>query len=273
MGLRSCVPLQRPLARYWPICLLAGCVIALTACSPVPRHGTAFLVEFGTNSLEAASTTATQDLDRAAKAMRNRLATAGLRSHVERADPDRLLIKVRTFGSNDVANARQVLSRSGMLEFRMVHLESEQLLAEGLIAPGYEILRLETKDSRGNKRPVPYLIKKKPERGLTGKYMSHAAVTRHAVTDEPQIQFELNGEGAKLFAEITHEYSPHDGKYYQLGIVFDGRLYSAPRIDQPIEGGRGMISGSFDPKEALALANLLENPLDFPPRIVQETSF
>lgn len=264
---------HRSLVSYWQICVLAGCIIGLTACSRVPRHGTAFLIEFGTNQLEAGSTTVTQDLDRAAKAMRSRLETAGLKSHVERANPDRLLIKVRTSNSNDVARAREVLSRAGLLEFRMVHPESEQLLADGLVAPGYEILRAETKDAGGNKRTVPFLIKKKPERGLTGRYMSRAAVARDAITEAPQIQFELNLEGGKLFAEITREYGPHNGKYHRLGIVFDGQLYSAPRIDQPIEGGRGIIGGNFDAKEALALANLLENPLDFPPRIVQETSF
>jgi SecD/SecF fusion protein len=263
---------HRFLARYWQIGLL-GCLIGLAACSRVPRHGTAFLVEFGTNQLEASSMTTRQDLDRAAKAMRSRLETAGLKSQVERTNSDRLLIKVQTSNTNEVASARELLSRSGRLEFRMVHPESEQLLADGIVAPGYEILRMEIKDGRG-KRTVPYLIKKKPERGLTGRYMSRAAVARHSVTDEPQIQFELNPEGGKLFAEITREFAPQNGRYHRLGIVFEGQLYSAPRIDQPIEGGRGIISGaSFDANEALALANLLENPLDFPPHIVEERSF
>jgi preprotein translocase subunit SecD len=261
-----------PNSRYFRA-LLTACIVGLTACSPVPRHGTAFLIEFGTNNLQAAATPATQDLDRAVNVMRNRLADAGFQFQVERSGLDRLLIKVGILGSNDVAAARQVLSQAGILEFRMVHPESDQLLSEGLVAPNYEILRVETKDRLGNKRQVPYLVNKKPERGLTGKYMSRAGVSRDAVRGGAEIDFELNAEGATLFVDITREYAPRAGKYYQLGLVLDGRLYSAPRIDEPIEGGRGRIHGQFDKKEAIALANILENPLDFPPHIVQETTF
>ena len=69
------------------------------------------------------------------------------------------------------------------------------------------------------------------------------------------------------------KYSPKGNKYYQLAIVLDGRLYSAPRIMGPIPGGRGIITGQFDVQEALALANLLENPLEAPHRIIDEKTF
>jgi SecD/SecF fusion protein len=52
--------------------------------------------------------------------------------------------------------------------------------------------------------------------------------------------------------------------------VLDGELYSAPQIKEPIEGGRGVISGRFDIKEANNLANILENPLEAPVRIIEE---
>jgi SecD/SecF fusion protein len=54
--------------------------------------------------------------------------------------------------------------------------------------------------------------------------------------------------------------------------VLDGVLYSAPRIMGPIEGGRGQITGSFTVQEAFELANVLENPLEAPVKIFQEST-
>jgi len=80
----------------------------------------------------------------------------------------------------------------------------------------------------------------------------------------------MNPDGARLFAEITREFAPKGNKSHQLAIVLDGELYSAPRINSPIEGGRGVITGSFDLREAFELANVLENPLEAPVRIIEE---
>ena len=60
---------------------------------------------------------------------------------------------------------------------------------------------------------------------------------------------------------------------YQLAIVLDGKLHSAPRIIGVIAGGRGVIHGNFEMKEAYDLANVLENPLEVPHRIVEERTF
>ena len=85
--------------------------------------------------------------------------------------------------------------------------------------------------------------------------------------------FEFNDEGASLFERITTDYQPRGQHYFHLGIVFDGTLYSAPRILSPITGGRGMISGDFTPLEGLVLATLLEMPLESGCQVVQERTF
>jgi len=74
---------------------------------------------------------------------------------------------------------------------------------------------------------------------------------------EPEIAFTLNSQGAKRFAEITGK---NIGR--RLAIVLDGELCTAPVIRSPIENGSGQITGHFDAKEALELANLLEHPLE-----------
>src|SRR6266700_746594 len=149
-------------------------------------------------------------------------------------------------------------------------------VAEPLIQPAgkdrilIQLPGLSESEKEGGKVLVPYLVKKGPERGFTGKYIKRAMVTRHPVSNEPEIDFELDSEGGKLFGEITREYQPKGNKYYLLAIVLDGELYSAPRIIQPIENGRGQITGNFDVKEALELANVLENPLEAPVKIIEE---
>jgi SecD/SecF fusion protein len=260
------------LARTRTALIVLCAVLALCGCSPQPpKHGTAFMLEFGTNTLEL-SATQPPSLTRAQQVVRERLKGLGVRSSVEPAGSNRILIKVPPIHSNSLAEVRRVLSKAGRLEFRMVHPESDKLIAQNLIEPGYEVLRIQQRSGRADPSLV-YLVKKKTERGLTGSHIHQAHVTRHHLTNEPEIQFEFDKEGAKLFAEITREYMPSGNTYHQLAIVLDGQLHSAPRINEPIEGGRGMITGNFEIKEASALATVLQNPLDLPPRIVEETNF
>src|SRR6185369_13353705 len=116
------------------------------------------------------------------------------------------------------------------------------------------------------------LVNKKPERGLTGKHVTAARVVSNPMTGQPEIDFELDKEGAEKFAQITKEFSPSGNRTYQLAIVLDGELYSAPTIHGEIPGGRAQITGNFDIKEAFELANVLQNPLEVPGQIITEQS-
>ncbi|MCB9958489.1 MAG: hypothetical protein H6843_07810 [Rhodospirillaceae bacterium] len=77
-----------------------------------------------------------------------------------------------------------------------------------------------------------------------------------ATTDsfgEPVLVFRLDAAGARRFAEAT---SAHLGD--ALAIVIDGRVLSAPIVQQPILGGSGMISGLETPRQVAQLAAVLE---------------
>ncbi|HPC58618.1 MAG TPA: protein translocase subunit SecD, partial [Kiritimatiellia bacterium] len=137
------------------------------------------------------------------------------------------------------------------------------LLAQGMIEPGYEVLKRKERSKDGTERIETLLVKRRPERGLTGQYVTSAMVTRGNL-GEPKIDFTLDSKGAALFAEITREHIGH-----RLAIVLDGELYSAPVIRSEIPGGRGEISGSFDIREAQELANILQNPLRAPLKLVE----
>ena len=62
----------------------------------------------------------------------------------------------------------------------------------------------------------------------------------------------------KSFGRVTDQFSPKaDGTIRKLAIILDNKLYSAPRINEAIYGGRAEISGSFTIKEARQLVNVL----------------
>lgn len=81
-----------------------------------------------------------------------------------------------------------------------------------------------------------------------------------------EVGMSMNAEGAKTWARLTAD---NVGK--QIAIVLDGFVYSAPRVNQAIEGGRSSISGTFTTQEADDLANVLNSgKLPAPAKIVQE---
>ena len=169
----------------------------------------------------------------------------------------------------DYQSVGEILTRPAYLEFRMVHERSQELLARGFPVPGYEVLTERRKSEIAGEADalVEYLVKREPEQGLTGTHIERAAVYPNPMTGEPEIDFTLTSEGAALFASITRA---NVGR--QLAIVLDGELKSAPVIRGAIEQGRGQISGDYDVREAIELANVLENPLEAPVRIVEESS-
>ncbi len=234
------------------------------------QGGTSFLVGLDTTKLST-NADRTVVVANAVEVLRKRVDRLGVAEPLlQPAGPDRILIQLPGLSQAEMDAARAIIEKPAFLEFRMVHPESAELLAKGLIEPGYEVLKQEVKTRNGGKELVSYLVKRGAERGLTGKYLKHAMVTRQPITNEPEINFEMDGEGAKIFEEITREYGPKGNKKYQLAIVLDGELYSAPVINSVIPGGRGVIEGNFDLKEAFELANVLENPLEAPVSIKEE---
>ena len=69
-----------------------------------------------------------------------------------------------------------------------------------------------------------------------------------------QIDFTLTSSGATTFGDVTTRLV---GK--QLAIVVDNVVISAPRIDEPITGGSGVITGSFTKSRAQDLATQLNS--------------
>lgn len=86
---------------------------------------------------------------------------------------------------------------------------------------------------------------------LTGGALKKADVSYDNL-GRPQIQFEMNQEGAVKFAEITRN---NIGK--KLAITLDGKVQTAPMINSEIPSGNGVITGNYAVEEAKATATLL----------------
>ena len=98
------------------------------------------------------------------------------------------------------------------------------------------------------------------------------------------VTFNLDGKASKAFgAQSTAMYNA----YYnastggqtsvldQFAIVLDGRVVSAPTIQQPITGGSGQITGNFTQKSSTDLANVLKYgalPLSFSAPVINSVS-
>lgn len=246
------------------------------------RGGTSFLLEMDTNRLATVETVTNRfgqvetrtnylsesdvesALAQAVEVLRRRVDKFGVAEPViQPAGKNRILVQLPGLSEADRQSAQRQLQRAAFLEFRLVHERSDELLREGLIEPGYEVLTEERRNRDGTKTVRHYLVKKRPERGMTGAYVKSAMVTLGNL-GEPEILFQLTREGGELFAQITRE---NVGR--QLAIVLDGVLYSAPVIREPILTGSGSITGNFDLREAMELANVLENPLRAPLRVVE----
>ncbi|MCC6198943.1 protein translocase subunit SecD [Candidatus Nomurabacteria bacterium] len=89
---------------------------------------------------------------------------------------------------------------------------------------------------------------------LTGKYLQRASLVFNQTTGAPIISLQFNGEGSKLFEQITSE---HVGE--PVAIYLDGQVLSAPTVREAISGGQAQITGSFTAQEARELVGRLNS--------------
>ena len=102
------------------------------------------------------------------------------------------------------------------------------------------------------------------ERELTGKYLKpNAQVILAEQTNEPEVAFEFDSEGAVLFEQITQR-----NMKKPLGIFLDNQLISAPTVQAVIKE-KGVITGlKLEDASTLAI-QLNSGSLDVPLTIVE----
>jgi len=88
---------------------------------------------------------------------------------------------------------------------------------------------------------------------MTGKDIDKANVA-YDDRNQPYVSLNFNSRGAADFERITRA---HEKK--RMAVVLDGKVYSAPTIQEVISQGRAQITGSFTTEEARDLADALQS--------------
>jgi SecD/SecF fusion protein len=162
---------------------------------------------------------------------------------VQRQGDDRILVQVP--GLQDPQRLKDILGQTAKLTFQMVDQSMPvQEAIEGRPPAGSTVMY--SKDDP----PVPYLIENRVI--VSGENLVDAQATFDSRTNEPVVSFRFDSKGAARFGQATQQ---NTGKLF--AIILDNQVISAPRINEPILGGSGQISGSFTPQSANDLAVLL----------------
>jgi preprotein translocase subunit SecD len=164
------------------------------------------------------------------------------------AEGDQILVQLP--GVKDVEQAKRVIKTTAQLALKMVEDEAgsrEALLEKtgGKVPDNMDVVQGPGAEAG---QPVFYLVKK--EAVITGRDLKNA---RAGVgqTNEPDVQFTLNPQGADKFKRETGR---NVGR--RLAIILDGSVASAPTIQSQI-GAEGQITGRFTTQEADELAKVL----------------
>ena len=179
---------------------------------------------------------------------------------IQQAGANRIVVQLP--GMTDTAKAKDIIGRTATLEVRMVSTDPA-LFAQaqsGNIPEGYELLA----DSEGHS----YLVSKQVE--LTGDNINAAQGALDQQTGLPVVSLNLDSAGSSIFADLTRA---NKGKVMAMVLIDQGKseVVTAPRINEPITGGRVQITGMGSYPEANDVALLLRaGSLAAPMKIVEE---
>jgi preprotein translocase subunit SecD len=167
------------------------------------------------------------------------------------ANGDQILVQLP--GVSDVERAKSIIQSTGRLELKIVEQgpspTRESLLVNGQVPSGMEIVPGVT-GSPGDSGTVYYLLRSAA--GVTGRDLRNARPTLDE-NNQPAVSFTLTNDGGRKFGRLTGE---NIGR--QLAIVLDGRVQSAPRLEDRITT-EGRIHGSFTQQEAQDLSLILRS--------------
>ncbi|HSZ87149.1 MAG TPA: protein translocase subunit SecDF, partial [Puia sp.] len=128
------------------------------------------------------------------------------------------------------------------------------------------------KDDNGKlvNRLALYAIKTVPgisKARLEGSSVTDARQDYDQITGKVVVEMSMDNQGANIWANMTTQNVDHS-----IAIVLDDIVYSAPTVDEPIQGGNSRISlGNATAEEGQDLANILKSgKLEAPAKIVQE---
>ena len=182
---------------------------------------------------------------------------------------NRIEIQLPGVSTKDNPDVVDQVKAPARLDFRMVHPVLTP--GPGVETPaGYEIKTLDHEGRQGEVSVEEVFVKRIPE--MTGEMVSNS-FARPDMYGKPEVILEFTTEGRARFADVTRviaEIGQRGGPLGRLAIVLDGRLYSAPTVREEINSDSAQITGNFSDREAINLANVLNNPLDVELRVMEQ---
>jgi preprotein translocase subunit SecD len=103
----------------------------------------------------------------------------------------------------------------------------------------------------------------------TAVFVSSSQITSGG-TPGWEVQFNLNKEGSKAFADTTTAMVSKPSPTNELAVVLDGSVVTAPVVQGAITGGTGVITGGFTEQQAKNLAVVL-NSGSLPVQLTRQT--
>ncbi len=204
-------------------------------------------------------------IDQAVKTIRNRIDEFGVAEpDIRKQSGNR--IQVQLPGLQDPDRAIKIIGKTAHLEFKMVDDDADlEKAKKGLLPPGRELREMRFRNPDGTYLERPVVVRS--EAAMTGEYISNATVNFDS-NNVPYVGISFTPRGARLFERITA-----DNVKKRMAIVLDGKVYSAPVIQEKIAGGRASITGRFSTDEAKDLAIVLRaGSLPAPVTVLEERS-
>lgn len=114
-----------------------------------------------------------------------------------------------------------------------------------------------TRTRKYNGRKILEVLVVKDPYGVTGAYLQRIQPSKDE-RGRPSVRFHFNKTGGQLFGWLTHENRPDEKQnvFRRLGIILDGKLYSAPIIRTVIHS-EGEITGNFTKEEVQDIVDVL----------------
>jgi preprotein translocase subunit SecD len=152
-------------------------------------------------------------------------------------------IIVRTNAAFDPA-LRSKLTTTALLTFHNVREVTPDDAVNGRLPPGTMLV-----NPYPGMDSMSEVVERRPR--FTGERLVRADATIDPQTSENSIAFALDAEGTRIFCRITRENTGN-----RFAVLLDNQVLTAPRINEPICGGSGIISG-FSREGAQEMAIML----------------
>lgn len=200
-------------------------------------------------------------MDTATEVVRKRIDALGTREPtIIRQGNDRIVVQVP--GLEDPQALKNLLGQTAKLEFKLVDVTASPAdVAQGIAPPGSQIVPYADPLEGG----APAIAVKRLG-GIRGDSLTDARQSFDQRNNEPVVSIQFDQQGGAKFAKLTSE-----NVNRPFAIILDGKVLSAPNINEPILGGSAQISGGFTVQGANQLAIALRSgalPVDL--KVVEE---